>query len=181
MYLDDDDIQPDEPLPPALLGVVRELRADVHASSGWRERVIGEANRRRRQRRLAPYAMPAAVAAGLLLLAGGVLMTRMARDRAAESAVRPEREAVRFSVVAPAARQVSLVGDFNVWDPRGVTMHRGADGHTWTVEVSLPPGRHAFAYMVDGRLRADPAAAKAVEDDFGSPSSVIVVANRRLE
>jgi 1,4-alpha-glucan branching enzyme len=88
---------------------------------------------------------------------------------------------VRFSLVAPAARRVSLVGDFNVWDPKGVAMHRGTDGHTWTVEVSLPPGRHAFAYMVDGTLRADPAAAKAVEDDFGSPSSVVVVAARGLE
>jgi 1,4-alpha-glucan branching enzyme len=152
----------------------------VGVSPAWRERVLGDAVQARR-RRIAQRMKPAAIAAGILLLAGGVMMTRATRDRALESAARRGRDTVRFSVVAPAARRVSLVGDFNVWDPKGVAMHRGTDGHTWTVEVSLPPGRHAFAYMVDGTLRADPAAAKAVEDDFGSPSSVVVVAARGLE
>jgi hypothetical protein len=35
--------------------------------------------------------------------------------------------------------------------------------------------------MVDGALRVDPAAARALEDDFGVPNSVIVVADRRLQ
>jgi hypothetical protein len=43
--------------------------------------------------------------------------------------------------------------------------------------VVLPAGRHAFAYLVDGVLRADPRAALAVEEDFGVPSSVIVIAS----
>jgi hypothetical protein len=183
MHVDDDEIRHDEPLPPALLRAARELRADVHVSPAWRQRVLDDAARARRGR-IARRMKPAAIAAGVLLLAGGVMMTRAARDRtleSLESAARHEGDTVRFSVVAPAARRVSLVGDFNVWDPRGVAMHRGTDGHTWTVDVSLPPGRHAFAYMVDGRLHADPAAAKAVEDDFGSPSSVVVVAGRGSE
>jgi hypothetical protein len=180
MRIDDDEVRPDEPLPPALIGLVRELRGDVGVSPEWRGRVIGEIGRARGRRVALRYARPAAIAAGLLLLAGGATLTLAARHRALAPAS-AAHEAVRFSVVAPAARRVSLVGDFNVWDPRGVAMHRATDGHTWTVDVALPPGRHAFAYMVDGRLRADPAAAKAVEDDFGSPSSVIVVARRGLE
>ena len=57
-------------------------------------------------------------------------------------------------------------------------MKRSADGRTWEIDVPLPPGRHAFAFVVDGVMHADPAAARAVEDDFGVPSSVIVVASR---
>ena len=180
MHIGEDEFRPDEPLPPALLDAVRELRVGMPVSAAWRERVIGDVRRARWQRSARRHAKPAALAAGLLLLVGGVMTMRSVRKHAAESPVR-DYEAVRFSVVAPSARRVALVGDFNVWDPRGVAMHRGVDGNTWTVELSLPPGRHAFAYMVDGRLRADPAAAKAVEDDFGSPSSVVVVANRGSE
>jgi hypothetical protein len=180
MRIDDEEARTEEPLPPILVGLVRELRADVDVSSRWRSRVIGEIGRARSRRSALRRLMPAAMAAGVVLLAGGVTWTLAARDRASAPVDRG-REAVRFSVVAPAARRVSLVGDFNVWNPRGVAMHRTTDGHTWTVDVALPPGRHAFAYMVDGRLRADPAAAKAVEDDFGSPSSVIVVGKRGSE
>jgi len=43
--------------------------------------------------------------------------------------------------------------------------------------VHLPPGRHVFAYAVDGDLKIDPTAPRAVEDDFGVPSSVVVVAS----
>jgi hypothetical protein len=181
MRIDDDEIQSEEPLPAALRGLVRELRTDVPVSPRWRQRVIGEADRARRRRGPLRHLTAAALAAGVLAVAGGLMTTLTSRDRAFEAAAYRERDTVRFSVVAPAARRVALVGDFNVWDPRGVAMHRGTDGHTWTVDVSLPPGRHAFAYMVDGRLRADPAAAKAVEDDFGSPNSVVVVANRGSE
>jgi hypothetical protein len=181
MRVDDDETVMDEPLPPALRRAARELCAEVPVSPAWRDRVLSDVARVRRRRRASRYAMPAMLAAGVLVVAGGVMTARTARESARDWAAHRERDTVRFSVVAPAARRVALVGDFNVWDPNGVAMHRSADGHTWTVELSLPPGRHAFAYMVDGRLRADPAAAKAVEDDFGSPSSVVVVASRGSE
>ena len=177
----DDEIERDAPLPAALRRAARDLRADVSVSPVWRERVLSEVARARRRRRVSRYTTPALLAASVLVLVGGLLTMRAVRDGAREVVAGRARDVVRFSVVAPAAQRVALVGDFNVWDPRGVAMHRGADGHTWTVDVPLPPGRHAFVYMVDGRLRADPAAAKAVEDDFGSPSSVVVVADRGSE
>ena len=45
----------------------------------------------------------------------------------------------------------------------------------WVVDVHLPPGRHAFAFSVDGRLTIDPTAALSADDNFGVPSSVVVV------
>lgn len=85
---------------------------------------------------------------------------------------------VQFVFVAPAARQVALVGDFNGWDPRSTPLHRAAAGRgdVWAVELTLAPGRHAYAFVVDDSTWvADPGAARAPSDDFGAPSSVIVV------
>ncbi len=81
---------------------------------------------------------------------------------------------VRFVVSAPSAKQVSLVGDFDSWNPSAVPMRRGSSD-VWIVDVRLQPGRHVFAFSIDGALRADAAAPRAVEDDFGVPGSVIVV------
>ena len=82
---------------------------------------------------------------------------------------------VQFAVSAPSAKRVSLVGDFNGWNPRAVPMRRGGAGDMWVVNVRLQPGRHVFAFSIDGALRADSAAPRAVEDDFGVPGSVVVV------
>lgn len=85
---------------------------------------------------------------------------------------------VRFVLVAPGAQHVSVVGDFNYWDADGVVMKRLDDGRTWVADVPLAPGRHAYAFIVDGALTADPSATRAAEDDFGRPNSVIVVPAR---
>jgi len=85
---------------------------------------------------------------------------------------------VQFVFVAPAARRVALVGDFNGWDARSTPLQRasGARGDVWAVELTLMPGRHAYAFIVDDSTWvADPGAARAPGDDFGTPSSVIVV------
>lgn len=100
------------------------------------------------------------------------------RDRRVEAASRP-RDTVyvqRFMIVAPGARQVALVGDFNDWDQGATPLLKVASNGVWTAEVRLPPGRYSYAFLVDGqRWVADPAAPRAVGDDFGRPSSVVTV------
>ncbi len=85
----------------------------------------------------------------------------------------------QFVLVAPSAKQVALVGDFNDWD-RGATplvrVAQGERGGVWTVELPLKPGRYSYAFLVDGhRWTADPNQPRAVGDDFGRPSSVVTV------
>jgi hypothetical protein len=82
---------------------------------------------------------------------------------------------VRFVLVAPYAARVSLVGDFNGWNPAAMPMRRSSDGRAWLLDVPLVRGRHAYSFIVDGDLAADPAAPRAGGDDFGVPSSVILV------
>jgi predicted carbohydrate-binding protein with CBM48 len=83
--------------------------------------------------------------------------------------------AVQFVVVAPGAGSVSLVGDFNDWDAAATPMHASRSGTLWSVTVPLAPGRHRYAFLVNGsRWLADPAAPRA-QDDFNTPSSVVTV------
>jgi hypothetical protein len=83
----------------------------------------------------------------------------------------------QFVLVAPNAASVSLVGDFNGWSLGATPLER--QGSVWSVEVSLPPGRHVYAFVVDGEeWVADASAPRAPEDEFGRPSSVILVPER---
>lgn len=74
------------------------------------------------------------------------------------------------------AQQVSVVGDFNNWDASASPMKRvGADG-AWTVTLLAKPGRHVYAFLVDGAtLVADPRASPARDLDYGGPASVLMV------
>ena len=88
-------------------------------------------------------------------------------------------QVVQFVFVAPDARQVALVGDFNDWDAEATPL-QVQSGEMWTVEIPLEPGRHRYAFIVDGEeWQADPQAPKA-PGGFGAPSSVVTVANRMM-
>lgn len=86
---------------------------------------------------------------------------------------------VRFALVNHDAREVSLVGDFNGWTPGATPLTgQGVDG-VWTASVPVTPGRHEYAFIVDGeRWVADPYAA-TVNDEFGTSSSVLHVGDAR--
>jgi Glycogen recognition site of AMP-activated protein kinase len=86
----------------------------------------------------------------------------------------PANSPVQFVVVVPGAKTVDLVGDFNDWD-RSATPMQPTRGAIWSVTVPLAPGRHRYAFLVDGsRWLADPDAPRA-PDDFDTPSSVVTV------
>jgi hypothetical protein len=134
-----------------------------------------------------------ALAAATVVAAAAVLGTHLVRDMAAPSdspaaittatppspltgARRDTVHVVRFVFLAPHASSVVMVGDFNNWD-RGLTQLRrvGVEG-AWTVSVSLPPGLHQYAFIVDGtEWTPDPAASTTVSDEFKTTTSLIDV------
>ncbi len=80
----------------------------------------------------------------------------------------------QFVLRAPDAARVSVVGDFNDWDPDATPMAETGDG-VWSVVVPLQPGSIRFSFLIDGReWRADPAAPPAPLD-FGRPTSLAFV------
>lgn len=81
---------------------------------------------------------------------------------------------VNFICQAPQARSVSLVGDFNNWDPTAHPMQRAPDG-AWLLKVELRHGHHRYAFLVDGVLTLDPRAQGITRNEQGERVSLIAV------
>jgi 1,4-alpha-glucan branching enzyme len=86
---------------------------------------------------------------------------------------------VEFVLMAPEASEVVLVGDFNGWRPGATPLRPSERQGIWSVTVPLSPGRHEYAFLVDGKhWLPDPRAPRAPTNDFGSPNSVLTVTER---
>jgi hypothetical protein len=109
----------------------------------------------------------------------GTVATAEAPEQPAATTVASDDDSthvVQFVFVAPTAKSVSLVGDFNNWDLDATPLAAGPGRAVWTVQLRLPNGRHRYAFVVDDSTwAADPAAPPAAGDDFGMPSSVVTV------
>jgi 1,4-alpha-glucan branching enzyme len=146
--------------------MIRQLRRPVSIDSGLDARVMAEIAAAARPGKRRPWPWLAAAAA---VLTAVVVAHPWAPARSST-------DAFQFVLVAPQAASVSLVGDFNDWDPGRSPMHT-AHG-IWATVVPLAPGRYRYAFLVNGvEWRADPAAPNAIDDEFG-PSSVVTVAGR---
>ena len=169
----------DDMVPPQLLDAVQLLREEVEPNDVWRQRVLHDVNAPRRESAGARWSLRpwVAVAAGLACMAAGATIASVATHRPdpAQPAVSATIPTVRFTLVAPSATTVSIVGDFNGWNDGSLPLRRSADGRTWEIEVPLAPGRYTYAFVVDGQLARDPSAPRAGGEDFGTPSSVVMV------
>lgn len=91
-------------------------------------------------------------------------------------AARPE---VTFALRAPGASRVSVVGDFNGWDPVASPLRREATSDVWTASLPIEDGLHTYAFVIDGQeWRADPAAPLAPASAYGANSSLLVVGEK---
>ncbi|MGE5231330.1 MAG: hypothetical protein ACM3NS_06275 [Deltaproteobacteria bacterium] len=104
-------------------------------------------------------------------LAASILLAVALHRRSSAEASR----AVLLRLVAPASSTVTVVGDFNDWNPSATPLRPGGAGE-WTVRLRLPPGRYRYTFLVDGReWQRDPTEPPAKDDDYGAPMSVITV------
>ena len=75
------------------------------------------------------------------------------------------------------AKNVSLVGDFNFWNPYANPMHRNKSG-LWEVVVDIPPGEYGYRFLVDGIYRTDPFGMSLVYDRFLKEMSFVKIAKK---
>lgn len=82
---------------------------------------------------------------------------------------------VTFELTADSAQEVSVVGDFNDWQP--IAMKSAKKG-PFRAKVRLPKnGRYQFRYLVDGNSWLNDEAADAYEpNEHGSENSVVSTA-----
>lgn len=182
--------------------VVAELRRPVQLDDEFDRRVMAEVRvmprhrytvwtRALRPRTITVSPLASGIAAAVLLAvtlsvghAIGVLRTantgtgkpEVVTDRAGTNrSVR--RRPVQFVLVAPTARKVQVVGDFNDWDASHDEFraeHRG--GGVWSVTAAVPEGHHRYSFVVDDSVWvADPTAPRMLDDDFGMPNSALIV------
>jgi hypothetical protein len=107
----------------------------------------------------------AAAAAVALAAAGALLVARNSSDVVT----------VRLALEAPGARQVSVVGDWNGWEPAsGRLVDSDGDG-VWEGTVRVRRLReYRYLFLSEGDLWvADPRAALSIDDGFGGKSSVL--------
>jgi hypothetical protein len=163
----------------AALFDARVMDEVLRAPSGLRERF--ESLTRPRTIRVYPLLALAAALLFAVAIAGSVLYVLPSSQRVARvDAPRPSPGSpiVQFGFVAQHASSVALVGDFNNWDPKATPLRAASTGGVWSVEVPIQPGRHLYAFVVDGTVwRPDPAAPQATGEDFGEPNSALTVAD----
>lgn len=188
------------PIDPSVQWIITEARRPVVIDPAARGRLMDalrseEAPRRRSRiigwlvesRRFAlPPLATIAAAAGLVGIGviSGFLIGRDGRaptEQLPAVAANPQLpdsllpSVIKFVLLAPQAHKVALVGDFNGWDQNATPAERQSDG-SWATFVQLPPGRHVYAFVLDGRVfMNDPAAPIAPDDGFGQKNSVVVV------
>ena len=84
--------------------------------------------------------------------------------------------AVQFVLDATRAKSVAVVGDFNAWDGAATPLVRDSASGVWSAVVAVPPGRHVYAFLVDGKTwTLDPRAPKTTDSDYGTEQSVMIV------
>lgn len=165
--------------------IVQELQHPVRLDESFDRRVMVRVRRlyaERRPRGVAGWigaavamtrrpAYAAALAAGVM----AVVTVGMLRSRpqivAAGSPI-----PVQFVLVAPEANSVAVVGDFNNWGLGDTALVAENHNGVWSVSAPVPAGVHRYAFLVNGKQWvADPTAPRAAGDDFGQPSSALVV------
>ncbi len=79
-----------------------------------------------------------------------------------------------FTYTDPLASAVFAAGSFNEWSPDVTALTQIAPG-SWQLELSLPPGRHEYLFVVDGKWVVDPLARETCPNPHGGVNCVIQV------
>lgn len=81
---------------------------------------------------------------------------------------------VNFVCSAPGAQHVSVIGEFNGWEPNAHPMKRQLDG-AWTAQVQLSHGHHQYLFCVDGQPQLDPRAQGVTRNAEGERVSLLAI------
>ncbi|MCU0652437.1 MAG: AAA family ATPase [Candidatus Omnitrophica bacterium] len=86
----------------------------------------------------------------------------------------PKLNESTFSISAPKAKEVHLVGDFNNWK-LGKESFMQPDNGIWKKRVSLDPGKYHYRFVIDGEWTDDPNNPQKATNPFGQMNSLIEI------
>ncbi len=82
---------------------------------------------------------------------------------------------VKFTIEAPEAKHVYVVGDWNDWNATADPLHDDNSDGVWETDIKLESGReyrYQF-YIDDNAWVADPKAPLKIDDGFGGQNSIL--------
>jgi 1,4-alpha-glucan branching enzyme len=91
-----------------------------------------------------------------------------------ENSSKKKTKKIQFSLQAVEAKKVSLVGEFNNWNPDADPMQRDENG-TWTKTKMLSQGNIEYKFYIDGEWTQDPNNLRTCPNCFGTQNSVVKV------
>jgi len=87
---------------------------------------------------------------------------------------KPTNKKINFSLPAPAAQAVLVVGSFTKWQAAPVALKK-LKGGLWKATLPLDPGTYEYRFVVDGQWMNDPGNSVRVPNGLGDVNSVLVV------
>jgi len=85
----------------------------------------------------------------------------------------PVNKEVDFTVNAPDAREIYLVGDFNHWKINEESRLARLDDGKWVKKMGLEPGKYRYKFVVDGEWTIDNHNTDREQNAFGTFDSII--------
>lgn len=168
----------EQPSPPARLADRIMERVHERAAEHDRGRFGAGPNAPRRRSRVFHMTIGAAALLAVVF-STGVFVGRATGSRSAGQIVEagPETQVIRveFRLVAPDARRVAVVGDWNGWEA-GADPLDDADGDgVWEGAVELRrAGEYEYQFLIDDeRWIPDPESPLTVDDGYGGRNSIL--------
>ncbi|MFH0936041.1 MAG: AAA family ATPase [Candidatus Omnitrophota bacterium] len=84
---------------------------------------------------------------------------------------------VAFSINAPDAKEVYLVGDFNDWK-LDTTSRMEQNNGAWMKRLGLKPGKYRYRFVIDGKWTEDSSNPSKAMNPYGTLDSLIEVINK---
>ena len=84
------------------------------------------------------------------------------------------KKPINFIHIAPEAKEVFLVGDFNNWSPTKNPMESGSGG-SWIAQLELQHGAHHYFFLVDGSVVLDSRAMGVARNEKNERVSLMTI------
>lgn len=85
-----------------------------------------------------------------------------------------EQNIVEFRLYRPEAKCISIVGDFNNWNPENDFLEKGSKG-IWRLQKRLLKGTYRYNYIIDGKWEVDYYNQHSASDGKDGLSSMIII------
>ncbi len=96
------------------------------------------------------------------------------RKNAVKKTPTAKTPSTEFTLFAPEANEIYVVGDFTGWDVGKYRMRKFKTG-LWKKKLPLKPGRYEYRFVIDGEWHTDPENISRQPNPFGSENSVLIV------